>query len=54
MLYSQDRINSNHSGKRETSSRAAGGGGKKDIGKSMKKAGMSTLQSVYCFIIPIA
>ncbi|XP_022719011.1 protein ILITYHIA isoform X2 [Durio zibethinus] len=34
----QDHISSNHSGKREVSSRAAGGGGKKDSGKSTKKA----------------
>ncbi|KAK8589608.1 hypothetical protein V6N13_088443 [Hibiscus sabdariffa] len=34
----EDSINSNHYGKREVSSRAAAGGGKKDGGKSTKKA----------------
>ncbi|XWS58445.1 hypothetical protein CRYUN_Cryun08bG0034400 [Craigia yunnanensis] len=34
----EDHINSNHSGKREVSGRAATGGGKKDSGKSTKKA----------------
>ncbi|XWS64788.1 hypothetical protein CRYUN_Cryun05aG0033900 [Craigia yunnanensis] len=34
----EDHINSNHSGKREVSSRAAASGGKKDGGKSTKKA----------------
>ncbi|PPR92002.1 hypothetical protein GOBAR_AA28683 [Gossypium barbadense] len=38
-LSSLDHINSNHHGKRELSSRAAGGGGRKDTGKSTKKAG---------------
>ncbi|XP_021281649.1 protein ILITYHIA isoform X2 [Herrania umbratica] len=37
-MKQQDHIYSNHSGRREASSRAAAGGGKKDIGKSMKKA----------------
>ena len=54
MFYFQDHISSNHSGKREVSGRAAAGGGKKDSGKSTKKAGMSTLPSVYHFIICIA
>ncbi|KAH1083318.1 hypothetical protein J1N35_023079 [Gossypium stocksii] len=34
----EDHIISNHHGKRELSSRAAGGGGRKDTGKSTKKA----------------
>ncbi|XVE90051.1 hypothetical protein DITRI_Ditri20bG0045600 [Diplodiscus trichospermus] len=34
----QDHINSNHSARREVSSRAASGGGKKDSGKPTKKA----------------
>lgn len=54
MFYSQDHINSNHSGKREVSSRAAATGGKRDSGKPIKKAGMSTLPSVYHFLITIA
>lgn len=43
MYLFQDLIGSNHSVKREPASREVAGGGKKDTGKSTKKAGMLPL-----------
>jgi hypothetical protein len=48
-ISSQDHISSNHSAKREPASREAAGVGKKDIGKSSKKAGMLLLHLVFWF-----
>lgn len=46
MYFLQDNISSNHSVRREPASREAASG-KKDFGKSTKKAGMLFLHSIF-------